>query len=52
MVSPLPVVDEEADVEKVRGLLKTYQGVLVAKGKKIVGIITRSDLLKAICEPI
>jgi predicted transcriptional regulator len=52
MVSPLPVVDEEADVEKVRGLLKTHQGVLVAKGKKIVGIITRSDLLKAICEPI
>jgi predicted transcriptional regulator len=52
MVSPLPVVDEEADVEKVMGLLKTHQGVLVAKGKKIVGIITRSDLLKAICEPI
>jgi predicted transcriptional regulator len=51
MVSSLPVVDEEADIERVRGLLKTYQGVLVARGKKIVGIITRSDLLKAICEP-
>jgi predicted transcriptional regulator len=52
MVSPLPVVDEETDVEKVRPLLKTYQGVLVSRGKKIVGIITRSDLLKVICEPI
>jgi predicted transcriptional regulator len=52
MVSPLPVVDEETDVEKVQSLLKTYQGVLVSRGKKIVGIITRSDLLKVICEPI
>lgn len=52
MVSALLVVDEEVDVEKVRELLKTYQGVLVSKGKKIVGIITRSDLLKAMCEPI
>jgi len=51
MVSPLPEVGEEADIEMVRGLLKTYQGVLVARGKKIVGIITRSDLLKAMCEP-
>jgi len=52
MVSPLPAVDEETDVEKVQSLLKTYQGVLVSRGKKIVGIITRSDLLKVICEPI
>lgn len=51
MVSPLPVVDEEADIERIRRLLKTYQGVLVVRGKKIVGIITRSDLLKAMCEP-
>lgn len=52
MISPLPVVDEETDVEKVQSLLKTYQGVLVSKGKKIVGIITRSDLLRVICEPV
>lgn len=52
MIPALPVVDEEADIEKVRGLLKTYQGVLVSNGKKVVGIITRSDLLKVICEPI
>jgi predicted transcriptional regulator len=52
MVAALPIVDEEAEVESIRGLLKTRQGVLVAKGKKVVGIITRSDLLKVICEPI
>ena len=52
MVAALPIVDEEAEVESIRRLLKTRQGVLVAKGKKVVGIITRSDLLKVICEPI
>jgi predicted transcriptional regulator len=52
MVPPMPLVDEETDVEKIRKLLKIYQGVLVLRGKRIVGIITRSDLLKVICEPI
>jgi predicted transcriptional regulator len=52
MVSPLPVVDEEVDVERIRSLLKSHQGVLVSRGKRIVGIITRSDLLKVIGEPI
>jgi len=52
MVAALPVLDEEVDIEKIRGLLKIHQGVLVTKSRKIVGIITRSDLLKAICEPI
>lgn len=52
MVSPLPVVDEEVDVERIRSLLKSHQGVLVSRGKRIVGIITRSDLLKVIGESI
>jgi predicted transcriptional regulator len=52
MTSPLPLIDEETDIEKVRGLLKNHQGILVSKGKKVVGIITRSDFLKAMCEPI
>ncbi|MDH7563988.1 MAG: CBS domain-containing protein [Candidatus Bathyarchaeota archaeon] len=51
MVSPLPIVSEETDVEKIKGLLKSYQGVLVSRGMRIVGIITRSDLLKFLCEP-
>lgn len=52
MVVALPVVDEEADVGRVRRLLKTHQGVLVTDGRKIVGIVTRSDLLKVLSEPI
>jgi predicted transcriptional regulator len=52
MVVVLPVVDEEADVERVRRLLMTHQGVLATDGKKIVGIVTRSDLLKVLSEPI
>jgi len=28
--------------------LEKHQGVLVARGKEIVGIVTRSDLLKTI----
>lgn len=52
MISSLPFVDENAGIETLRTLLKTQQGALVARGKKIVGIITRSDLLKAICEPL
>lgn len=52
MTSPLPVVDEETDVEKVRVLLKKHQGVLVSKDGKITGIITRSDILKALCIPL
>lgn len=52
MVIALPVVDEEVDVERVCRLLKTHQGVLATDGKKIVGIVTRSDLLKVLSEPI
>jgi predicted transcriptional regulator len=48
----LPVIGEDTDVEQVRVLLKSSPGVLVSKGKRVVGIITRSDLLKVICEPI
>jgi len=48
MDPPLPTVQEETSIEAVRSLLEKNQGVLVARGKEIVGIITRSDLLKTI----
>ncbi|MEM3769878.1 MAG: CBS domain-containing protein [Candidatus Bathyarchaeia archaeon] len=48
MDPPLPVVSEEASINAVRPLLERRQGVLVARGKKVIGIITRSDLLKTI----
>jgi len=48
MSAPLPTVSEETSVDTVRSLLEGHQGVLVTKGKELVGIITRSDLLKTI----
>jgi predicted transcriptional regulator len=48
MVSPLPTVSEETTIDAIRTLLERHQGVLVARGREIVGIITRSDLLKTI----
>jgi predicted transcriptional regulator len=48
MGSPLPVVQDEAGVDTIHRLLEKHQGVLVTKGKEIVGIVTRSDLLKTI----
>ena len=52
MTSPLPIVDENMSVEKVKALLGKHQGVLVSQNGKIVGIITRSDVLKALCLPL
>ncbi|MBS7616524.1 CBS domain-containing protein [Candidatus Bathyarchaeota archaeon] len=48
MDPPLPIVSEDANLSTVRPLLERRQGVLVVRGKKIVGIITRSDILKTI----
>lgn len=48
MDPPLPMVSEEVNVNAIRSLLERRQGVLVTKGKKVVGIITRSDFLKTI----
>lgn len=48
MDKPLPTVYEETSIDVIRPVLEERQGVLVARGKEIVGIITRSDLLKTI----
>lgn len=48
MDPPLPAVSEETDINAIRPLLGRHQGVLVVKGKEVIGIITRSDLLKII----
>lgn len=48
MDPPLPTVSEDTSISAVRPLLERRQGVLVTRGRKIVGIITRSDLLKTI----
>ncbi len=48
MDPPLPMVSEETPIEAVHSLLERYQGVLVAREGEILGILTRSDLLKTI----
>ncbi|MEM3613264.1 MAG: CBS domain-containing protein [Candidatus Bathyarchaeia archaeon] len=48
MDPPLPIVSEETSISAIRPSLERRQGVLVARGKKVIGIITRSDLLKTI----
>lgn len=48
MDPPLPLVSEDTPVSAIRSLLERRQGVLVARGRKVVGIITRSDFLKTI----
>lgn len=48
MSPPLPTVSEETNTDTIRPVLERHQGVLVLRGKEIVGIITRSDLLKTI----
>jgi predicted transcriptional regulator len=45
---PLPIASEETPIDNIRLLLERHQGVLVTRGKAIVGIISRSDLLKTI----
>ncbi|MCD6445271.1 CBS domain-containing protein [Candidatus Bathyarchaeota archaeon] len=49
MDSPMPMVSEDTSLSEVKEVLKKHQGVLVMKNKEVVGIITRSDLLKTIC---
>lgn len=48
MDPPLPKVSEEATVDTARTILEKGPGVLVTRGREVVGIITRSDLLKTI----
>ena len=52
MEPPLPCVPEDTGIDKVRILLEEYPGVLVMRGKDIVGIITRADLIKTITSPL
>lgn len=48
MDSPLPCIPKDADVGNIRPLLTEHPGVLVTEKGDVVGIITRSDLLKTV----
>ncbi len=46
-VSP-PLVDERTKIEEVIALLDTFQAVLVHRGGRLVGIVARSDIMRAL----
>lgn len=48
MQAPLPCVPEDMRVSMIKPLLADHPGVLVIRKGDIVGIITRSDLLKIV----
>lgn len=48
MSSPFPMVDGNTPVEPVKSLLRYYQAVLVVRENRVVGIITKADLLSLI----
>lgn len=46
MDPPLPMVNDDTPLDLVLGLLQRNYGVLVTRGEGVVGILTKSDLLK------
>ncbi len=50
MAEAMPTVREDTPFRPISGLLENNPGVLVARKGKVVGIITKSDLLNALIE--
>jgi len=48
MDPPFPQVDENTPIEPIKSLLKYYQAVLIVRKERIVGAITKADLLSLI----
>lgn len=52
MHAPLPSVPEDMRISMIKPLLEDHSGVLVIRKGNIVGIITKSDLLKTISKTL
>lgn len=50
MTEAMPTIREETPFKAISALLEHNPGVIVAKGGKVTGIITKSDLLNAVLE--
>jgi predicted transcriptional regulator len=50
MADPYPIVNEETPAEALTSLLSSTNAVLVSKKGVVVGILTRSDVLKLISQ--
>ena len=48
MESPFPQLDENTPIDPIKSLLYYYQAVLTTRKDKIVGIISKSDVLKLV----
>jgi predicted transcriptional regulator len=48
MEPPLPHTPENTSINTIRSILENHPGILVKKNRKIIGIITRADILKTI----
>ncbi len=48
MEPPLPSVTVDTDVNTIKPLLEVSSGILVTQNGEVIGIITRSDLLKTV----
>lgn len=48
MDAPMPIVHEGAGLSAITALLEHYPGVLVAREGKVIGIITKADLLSVV----
>ncbi len=46
MVEPPPILSEDAKISTVAYLLKSYPLVLIKKGGRLTGLITKTDLLR------
>jgi predicted transcriptional regulator len=46
MESALPVVNDDTSVDALYGLLQENYAILVSRGNEVVGILSKSDLLK------
>ncbi len=44
--SPVPKVDEGSSIDAILPMFETFQAILVERNGRLVGIITRSDILK------
>lgn len=43
-----PLIDEDASIDVIAGLLRYFQAVLTTKRGKMTGIVTKADLLKIV----
>lgn len=52
MQAPLPTIPEDTNINMIKPLLEDQPGVLIVRKGEIVGIITRSDLLKVVSKTL